>query len=72
MTPCPNIIVTVASSRILNMKEISNHILAVKFVEEKEDHIVHIPARRFVIKENANLVSMREHWFRVNVGKAQD
>lgn len=53
------------------MREISNHILVGKFVEGKEDHIVRILVRRFVIKENVNLVNMRELWFRVNVGKAQ-
>lgn len=60
MKPCQNIIAIVENLRIHNIKEISSHIHAGKFVEEKEDHIVLIYVRSSAIKESVNLVSIKE------------
>ena len=60
MKPCQNIIAIVENLRIHNIKEISSHILADKFVVEKEDHIALIYVHSFVTKESVNLVSIKE------------
>ena len=72
MKSCPSIIVSVVSSKSLNMKGILSLILVVRFVEEREDHFAHILVLSLAIKESANRVITKELLFLVSAEKAQE